>query len=67
MRWQTVRNTWTETQAQTVTHGVIISPTVENESFYWTNSGMFIPVQVTSVEEKKKEQNRHNEYSPDHS
>jgi hypothetical protein len=24
--------------------GVIISPAVANESFYWTNSGMFIPV-----------------------
>jgi hypothetical protein len=52
LMWQTV------THGQTVTFntalhtlaciqltvGVIISPTIANGSFYWTNSGMFIPV-----------------------
>jgi hypothetical protein len=64
------------THGQTVTHslhltdiyGVIICLTVANKSFYWTNAGRVITVLFNLLLFKKKNnnQNRRNEYTPDH-
>ena len=49
LMWQTVTHGQTRTFSTNLHTlacilGVIISPTVANSSFYWTNSGMFNPV-----------------------